>query len=442
MIADSKTFWKYVAPAVGGMLICGSYSIVDTIFVGQGLGDIGLAGVALTWPIEMLVAALAAMVGSGAGVMISQARGAGDESRARRIFGNMLMLELGMTMLCIIAQVLWIRPVLHLIGANDELMPTAYSYAVVMIFSTPFNFAMNGGMEVIRNDGHPVIAMVFQCIGLISNIILDYLFILVFPWGAAGAAAATAASMAITALCCVAYFFTPWTRLCHGLVRSIRIDSVLSRMICWTGLPIFGNMLSIVAMMTMHNWQALRYGGNAGLAAYTAVATVESLGSILMTGLAGGIQPLVAAVHGRGDLRAQRWFVRYAYCVALIAGVALVFFCYGTRYRIATWIGLSEEIVQLAAHGLLLSSPAFLLLGVIRVAAYYYQSTERIGASSLLIYGDSFFALPLCLFSLPVWLGMDGIWLSMPVSRVILLAMLVMVIAGDRRNRAAGVGRC
>ena len=76
------------------------------------------------------------------------------------------------------------------------------------------------------------------------------------------------------------------------------------------------------------------------------------------------------------------------------------------------------------------------------MAAYYYQSTERIGASSLLIYGDSFFALPLCLFSLPVWLGMDGIWLSMPVSRVILLAMLVMVIAGDRRNRAAGVGRC
>ncbi len=434
MIANSKTFWKYVAPAVGGMLICGSYSIVDTIFVGQGLGDIGLAGVALTWPIEMTVGALASMMGSGAGVMISQARGAKDEKQARRIFGNMLILEVIAIVLCTLAQVVGILPILHALGANDALMPTAYAYAFVMIFSTPFNFAMNAGMEVIRNDGHPVVAMIYQCIGLIANIILDYLFILVFPWGAGGAAAATAASMAIAALCCTVYFFTPFTSLCKKLRENLKLNGKLSRTICWTGLPIFGNTLSIVAMMAMHNWQALKYGHNAGLAAYTAVATIESLGSILMTGLAGGIQPLVAAAHGSGDIKAQRWFVRYAYAIALASGVVLMLFCYGMRYQIARWIGLSNEVIHLAAHGILLSSPAFILLGIIRVAAYYYQSTERIGASSLLIYGDAFFALPICLFTLPIWLGMNGIWLSMPASRVILLLMLIVLLVKDKQK--------
>jgi putative MATE family efflux protein len=434
MIANSKTFWKYVAPAVGGMLICGSYSIVDTIFVGQGLGDIGLAGVALTWPIEMTVSAIASMIGSGAAVMLSQARGAKDELRARRIFGNMLLLEIIATVLCVLAQACLIRPLLHALGANDELMPTAYAYAFVMIFSTPFNFAMSGGMEVIRNDGHPVVAMIFQCIGLISNVILDYLFILVFPWGAHGAAAATAASMAISALCCTVYFFTPMTQLCRELKKNLNLEGRISRAICWTGLPIFGNTLSIVAMMAMHNWQALKYGHNSGLAAYTAVATIESLGSILMTGLAGGIQPLVAAVHGSGDMRAQKWFARYAYAVAFISGIVLMLFCYGMRYQIAGWIGLSDEVIHLAAHGILMSSSAFVLLGVIRVAAYYYQSTERIAASSLLIYGDAFFALPLCLFTLPLWFGMDGIWLAMPASRLILFAMLLVLIAQERRK--------
>ena len=109
-------------------------------------------------------------------------------------------------------------------------------------------------------------------------------------------------------------------------------------------------------------------------------------------------------------------------------------FCYGMRYQIAGWIGLSDEVIHLAAHGILLSSPAFILLGIIRVAAYYYQSTERIGASSLLIYGDAFFALPICLFTLPIWLGMNGIWLSMPASRVILLLMLIVLLAKDKQK--------
>lgn len=116
-------------------------------------------------------------------------------------------------------------------------------------------------------------------------------------------------------------------------------------------------------------------------------------------------------------------------------------FCFALRNVMPAWGGLTGHVAELAAHGVLLSSPAFLLLGVIRVAGFYYQSTGKIGSSSLLIYGDAFFALPLCLFLLPLRLGMDGVWLAMPVSRVILFAMLCYLWFGKRRERELHAGK-
>ena len=112
-----------------------------------------------------------------------------------------------------------------------------------------------------------------------------------------------------------------------------------------------------------------------------------------------------------------------------------------SMYRIIPgWMGLSSGNAQmLARQGILLSAPAFLLLGVIRVAAFYYQSTGNIAKSSWLIYGDSFLALPICIFILPVWFGMAGVWLAMPISRLLLMGMLLYFWFGIKRVGNAGL---
>ena len=200
-----------------------------------------------------------------------------------------------------------------------------------------------------------------------------------------------------------------------------------------TGLPIFGNMLSIIAMLYMHNAQSLRYGGIDGLAAYTVISSLEALGSMFMTGIAGGVQPLSASMYGAGKYKRQNRFGNYGYKFAFISGIILMLFSFAMYKIIPGWMGLETgNALDLAQHGILLSAPAFLLLGVIRVAAFYYQSTGNIVKSSCLIYGDSFIALPLCIFTLPVWFGMNGVWLAMPVSRIILMAMLLYFWFGSR----------
>lgn len=433
MSNDIKLFWKYVGPSIIGMLIAGSFSIVDTIFIGQGMGKVGLSAVALTWPLIMLIGAVGQLFSAGAGVLISQARGMGNEDLAQKSFGNMITLMLISSIFLGGALYLFLEPILITFGASQELLPDALAYAKVMLCGSLIYMFMGGCLEVVRNDGRPMLAMWLLIIGLLGNIVLDYLFIMVLKWGAAGAATATVISQGIATICGIIYFLSPKTKLkisVHNL--TLRWKNV--RNISITGFPIFGNMLSILAMLFMHNWQSLRYGEVDGLAAYTVVAALESLGSILMTGLAGGMQPLVAHMYGAGKYRRQNRFGNYAYWAAFLAGIGLMIFSFLLRNIMPDWMGLSGSVAELASHGIFLSASAFILLGVIRVAGFYYQSTGKIFDSSLLVYGDAFFALPICLFILPIWFGMDGVWLAMPLSRVILFFILLYLWFGKGRR--------
>ncbi len=433
MSRDVRLFLRYIGPSMAGMLIAGSFCIVDTIFIGRGIGKVGLAAVALTWPLVMLLGAMGDMIGSGAAVIISQARGAGNPARAQKTFGNMISL-LAAGALCLgVPMYLWLEPILLLFGATPELMPDAVPYARILILGAFAGMFMTGCIAVVRNDGRPVLAMYLVVAGLLCNMFLDWMFIMVFNWGAPGAAWATVISQALSGTLGLIYFLSPRTELSIDR-RNLRPDGGTVRDICVTGIPIFGNMLSIIAMLFMHNWQSLRYGGVDGLAAYTLVAGLESVGSLLMTGLAGGVQPLTAYLYGAGKRRRQNRIGNFGYWTAFVLGIALMLFSFAFRDIMPGWVGLSGQVAELAARGVVLSAPAFLLLGVIRVAGYYYQSTGKIADSSLLIYGDTFFALPLCLFVLPVWFGMDGVWLAMPISRVILFGVLCYLWFGKRRK--------
>lgn len=426
MPEDFKLFVRYIAPSMIAMIIAGSYSIIDTVFIGQGMGKLGLAAVALTWPLIMLFWGVGDLLGTGAAALISQARGAGNMARAKKIFSNMLLLQfIFFVPMCLIVYPL-LKPILSLLGADSEMMPYAYDYSEILILTSAISMFSMASIAVVRNDGRPFLSMWLVVLGLLCNVFLDWLFIIRFHWGAKGAAWATVASQFASAFAAAIYFLSPYTRLKFSL-KSIFPDATVCRKIFVTGIPIFGSMFAMISMLYMHNIQSLRYGGVDGLAAYTLVACLESAGSMLLTGLACGVQPLVAYLYGSGEYSRQNKIGNYGYLTAFFLGIALMGFSYALRNDMPSWCGLSGKTAELAAHGVLISSTAFILLGVIRVAAYYYQSTGKILYSSLLIYGDAFVAIPLCLFTMPCFLGMDGVWLAMPASRAILFALLCYI---------------
>lgn len=435
---DRRELWSYIMPSIIGMTVAGSFSIVDTIFIGRATGETGLAAVAVTWPLLMLVMAVGSLCGGGGAVLLSQARGANEEPAAQSAFRMTWGLSLFFSLVLTLLLLPFLPPMLQAMGADEQLMPQSLAYARIMLGGLVLSVLLGMFIEMIRNDGSPKLAMWMVVLGLLINAALDWYFIMQLGWGVSGAAWASILGEAVSAAVGVYYFCSRHTTLRFPLCLR-QEDWNRTGDILRTGTPIFGSSIAIIAMLYLHNFQSLRYGQVDGLAAYTMVAAVESLGSLLLTGLAGGMQPLTARMHGAKEYDRQNSIGNYSYALAFGLGVVLMLFSFATCTVMPSWMGLSGHAAQLAGRGLVLSAPAFILLGVIRVAAYYYQSTGKTLDSSLLIYGDSFVVLPLCLFTLPQLWGMDGVWLSMPLSRLLLFGLLLYLWYGKKKPGKAGL---
>ena len=167
MKKNLRLFLSYAIPSVIAMLVVGSYSIVDSIFIGQYAGPLGLASVALTWPLVLMFGALGDMMGTGAAVIISQSRGRGDMALARKIFGNMMFCQIICAAVLMLPALYFLPDILRLFGATPDLIGTACEYARVMIFGCLAAMLTNGLGSVIRNDNRPVLSMVFIVIGML-----------------------------------------------------------------------------------------------------------------------------------------------------------------------------------------------------------------------------------------------------------------------------------
>ena len=421
---DLKLFFNYVIPTMFSTLIWGSYSIVDAVFVGHSAGTISLTAINLSYPIAMLTTALGNLTGMGAGVLIGQYRGAKKLDRAADVMGVMVI---GQLMLCAILIPLmfgffpWI---LQMMGATGSLLEEAGVYGRLMVLGAVTTMLCMGLPVIIRNDGRPRLAMMLDVTGLLLNILLDFIFVVVFDLSIVGAAWAIVVAETFEMIGCVLYFKLKKTHLPVSQ-KCFRMRWADFGQIIRIGIPAFGQSLSMMAFLSFYNYQALKYGGENGLAACAVVNEVVALVLLMISGLAQGVQPLVSYLHGARSYWRQNMMGRWGYCAGLITGIGLVsLMIFGANLypRLFDVTGVAAEE---AVNGLRICAWSFLFYGIIQVAASYYQATNKIFYSSLLIYGDTFFMLPLCLFTLPIWFGLDGVWLALPTSRILLFLCLM-----------------
>ena len=231
------------------MLIVGSYSIVDTIFIGWSAGELGLASVAVTWPLVMMFGAVGDMLGTGAAIIIAQSRGDGNLKRARLSLGNMLVWQVIFSLSMMVVINHFLIDILRLFGATDELMSGAVRYSRILIFGNLAYMLMTGVLAVIRNDGRPVLSMWLMIGGLLLNIIMDYIFIFPLGGGVAGAAYATVTSQLLISVTGLSYFFTRKTVLRFAL-PMFQLKLKYLKDIVVSGFPSLGNQLSICLLYT------------------------------------------------------------------------------------------------------------------------------------------------------------------------------------------------
>ena len=416
-------FLSYTIPGMIGMLVVGSYNIIDTIFIGHSAGELGLAAVSISWPIIMLVGAIGDMVGTGAAILISQAKGRNNFHQARSFLGNMLVSQVLLSAFLIPVLLLLLETILIFLQAKGELLQQAMSYGHIAICGGVATMFMMGTSVAIRNDGRPRLAMWLTVSGLALNVLLDYIFIFPLQGGIQGAAYATILSESIQAIGGLTYFCTRYTKLrlkpsliAFGLKSFFKMAK--------SGIPTLGSHLALITMLTLHNYQSIRYGGQSALAAYTFIGSIESVCTMLLSGIAAGVQPLISFWYGAKQYTKQHKITQLGFAMAFFFGLTFSLAFIFTSNLTPLWFNLEGTTAVLAAHGLRISAVALSFIGLIKIATIYYQATNKIAKASMLIYGDTFLLLPLCLFILPIFFGLNGVWMAMPVSRIILLLFI------------------
>lgn len=405
-----KQFVAYAIPAVLGMVFSSLYSIVDGIFVGRGVGEIGLAAINIVFPLLMLQISLSMMIAVGGAAHFSAARGRGDDAAAQRVFFHSVVLLIVAGAVLNTLVLAFPAQVARLLGADDGLLPYVLPY---MKWASVFHFIYLPGLGVsifVRNDGGPGREMVGTISGGVANMVLDYLFIMVFDWGVAGAAVATGIGQ-ILAVCVYLSHFLSET--CTLRLRPQRWSWRVVRKILFTGSPSFLMEFSTSAVTYSYNLALMAHMGAMGVSAYSIVMYIASIFGMVLMGVVQGAQPLMSFHYGAGDLDDVQTVYRLGVKVnlTLAVGAYLLVFA-GGRLLVSIFIVGASPVADLAVHMMRYFFLGYIPVGLTQMNILRLQTTGREGRSIVISALRCIGFVLVFLLVLPWFMGNTGIYLA------------------------------
>lgn len=402
--------------------------MVDSIFIGQGVGPMAISGLALTFPFMNLAVAFGAGVGVGASSCISVKLGQKDYKTAQQVLGNTVTLNLIIGIAFSIVSLLFLDPILYFFGASEQTLPYARDYMVIILLGNVFShmyFGMNG---VLRAAGKPRQAMNATIFTVVLNTILDPIFIYPMNLGIQGAAYATILSQ-VLALVWQMRIFSNKNELLH-LSRGIyRLKKSIVENILVIGLSPFSMNVCACIVVIFINKGLLQYSGDLAVGAYGIANKVCFIFVMVNMGLNQGMQPI--AGYNYGAMKFDR--LMQVLKLAVIAGTCIT----TCGFLVAEFIPepcarlftTDPELIRLSVNGMRIMMAAFVLVGSQMVITNFFQSIGKAKISMFLsLSRQMIFLLPMLLL-LPLFLGVDGIWWAMPISDSIaeIVAVVMMM---------------
>ena len=411
----SKLMGQYAIPAIIAMTAAALYNMIDSIFIGHGVGSLAMTGLSITFPFMNLASAFGAMVGLGAATLISVRLGQRDYKSAQHVLGNVVTLNLIIGLSFTFVAFVFLDEILRLFGASDASLPYARDYMEIILLGniiTHSYFAMNA---VLRASGHPRKAMYATIFTVVINTILDPIFIFSFGWGIRGAAIATVIAQAL-ALIWQIFFFRNENQLIHFKKGTYALKKHIVRDILSIGMsPFLMNAAACFIVLFINNSLG-KYGNDYYIGAYGIVNRIAFFFLMIVMGLNQGMQPI--AGYNYGAKQYERVTQRLKLTIAWATLVTCIGFIFGFFFprMIASIFTSDEQLLSLAARGLSITTIAFPVIGFQMVTSNFFQS---IGLAKKAIFlsltRQLLFLLP-CLYFLPQFMGVEGVWASMPVS--------------------------
>ncbi len=409
-------------PATIGMLVQAMYNFVDTIYVGRGVGSMGIAGISISFPVQIFVMAFAQLFGIGGASVISRALGEKNHEKARRAAGNVMAFSIAFGLAMTLLGYFFIDQLLILLGASEAIIPYAREYlSIILLGSAFFSFGM-AMSHVIRAEGKPKIAMAAMLISAVLNIILDPIFIFTLNMGIRGAALATVLSQAITSIYILFYFISGKSLLRISLASLLPEWTILKGTVS-VGLSAFSRQVAGSLLAVVLNNSLVFYGGDIAVAVYGVINRLLMVFIMPMFGVNQGFLPIVGYNYGAKKMRRARESVKLASAVttliALFSAIIMFFFARQLISIFSDEIELIEPTIS-ALRIVILAIPT---IGIQVIASGMFQALGKaIPALFLSLLRQIIILIPLILV-IPRFLGINGIWISFPLADLIAFAI-------------------
>ncbi|KAI4444296.1 Multidrug export protein MepA [Schaedlerella arabinosiphila] len=428
-----KRLLRFTIPSIIMMICTSVYSIVDGLFVSNYVGTTPFAALNLMMPLLMGISTVGFMIGTGGSALVAIKLGEGEREKANAYFSMLIYILIGVGLAVAVTAFLLMRPIAYAIGATDAMIEYCVLYGRILCVSLTGFMLQIAFQSFFIVAEKPELSLKMSLISGITNVILDYLFIVVFGWGLAGAGAATAAGEIIGGLGPILYF----SRENNSLLRLGKpcFDGRVLLKTCTNGSSELMTNISSSIVNILYNYQLMRLAGEDGVAAYGVIMYVTFIFAAVNIGYSIGSAPVVSYNYGAGNQKELKNIFRKSVVAIGSAGITMTILAELLSYPMTrVFVGYDPDLFAMTCRGLRLYALSFLLSGTNIWGSGFFTALGDGGVSALISFLRTLLFQVSMVLLLPVFLKLDGVWLAIVAAESLALFVTAVFLTRKRKK--------
>ena len=424
---------RLTLPSMIMMVFTSIYGVVDGFFVSNFVGKTPFTAVNFIMPFLMILGSIGFMFGTGGSALIAKTRGEGNQQKANQIFSLIVYVSVGCGILFVIFGNIFIRPFAAILGADGQLLEDSVTYGRIILAAIPAYILQYEFQCLFATAEKPQMGLYVTIAAGLTNIVLDALFVAVFPWGLEGAAAATAISQFVGGIVPLIYFGRRNTSLFR--LSKTRFDGKALLKVCANGSSELMSNISMSIVSMLYNVQLLKYAGEDGIASYGVLMYVNMIFLAVFIGYSVGTAPVIGYHYGAQNHRELRGLLKKS--LIIVGSFAVLMFAAAeilARPLSILFVGYDQGLLDMTLHAFLIYSFSFLFSGFAIFGSSFFTALNNGLVSALISFMRTLVFQILAVLLFPLIWKLDGIWLSIVAAEIMAVIVTVLFLVGMRKK--------
>lgn len=435
-LSDKFTYGKllrFTAPIIIMMIFTSIYGVVDGFFVSNYVGKTPFAAVNFIYPFLMILGTVGFMFGTGGSAIVAKTLGENNEEKANRLFSFFVYISVALGAVIAVLAFIFIRPIAAALHAEGELLENCVLYGRIFILGLPMCVLQMEFQSFFVTAGKPGLGFLSTVAGGLTNMIFDALFIVVFKWGLAGAAAATVMGQCVGGIIPLVYFFRPNTSLLR--LGKTNFDGAALLKATTNGSSELMSNISMSLVSMLYNVQLIKYAGEDGVSAYGVLMYVNLVFLAIFIGYSIGTAPVIGYHYGAKNPAEIGSILKKSFVIIGISSLAMLGFSEVMAEPLSRiFVGYDPALYEMTVHGFRIFSFQFLFAGVSIFASSFFTALSNGGVSAMISFLRTLVFQTAAILILPLIWKLDGIWISIVAAELVSFVVSLIYIAAKRKK--------